>query len=196
MLYEDKLHLTGGNAASPAVFDITNGRCPDAGRRNQSGRELRLSASKNRDGETVIALWDLRGKLLKQPAYRIIGKADRKRVPVYWRPGEASRGLDDACRRAREAYEKGYRYQEWYFTKSAKDGDEGLKENIELARVLREKLSVTMLMFDNHRIRYYADADRSVKLCKAIAPTSPFGADEPICPEHVDGYQNNRLPHM
>lgn len=135
-----------------------------------------------------IALWDLRGKLLKQPSYQIIGKAKRRQIPVYWRPGEASKGLDDARRRAREAYDKGYRYQKWYFTKSAKDGDRGLNENIELVRILREELPDAKLMFDNHSIRYYADVDYSVKLCKAVAPYKPFWIEEPICPEHVDGY--------
>ncbi|UCG60140.1 MAG: mandelate racemase/muconate lactonizing enzyme family protein [Phycisphaerales bacterium] len=139
-------------------------------------------------GTVDIALWDLRGKLLKQPAYRIIGTANRRKVPVYWRPGEANKGLDDARQRAREAYEKGYRYQKWYFTKSAKDGDHGLKGNIELVRVLREELPNAGLMFDNHSIRYYGDVEYSVKLCKAIAPYRPFWVEEPICPEHVDGY--------
>ena len=155
---------------------------PREGRHTETGRVFMAFSTVD------IALWDLRGKLLKQPAYRIIGRADRRQVPVYWRPGEANRGLDDACRRAREAYEEGYRYQKWYFTKSAKDGDEGLKENVELVRVLREELPDAMLMFDNHSIRYYSDVDYSVKLCKAIAPYKPFWVEEPICPEHVDGY--------
>jgi outer membrane protein assembly factor BamB len=53
LLYEDELYLAGGNAASPTVFDISDGRCLDAGKKNRSGRELRLSSSKNKDGETV-----------------------------------------------------------------------------------------------------------------------------------------------
>jgi hypothetical protein len=36
-----------------------------------------------------IALWDLRGKLKREPVYRIMGQAKRSQVPVYWRPGEA-----------------------------------------------------------------------------------------------------------
>jgi len=135
-----------------------------------------------------IALWDLRGKLLKKPSYQIIGKANRRQVHVYWRPGEANKGLEDARKRARQAYDKGYHYQKWYFTKSAKDGDKGLKENIELVRILREELPDAKLMFDNHSIRYYADVDYSVKLCKAVAPYKPFWIEEPICPEHLDGY--------
>jgi L-rhamnonate dehydratase len=135
-----------------------------------------------------IALWDLRGKLLDQPAYQTMGDANRTELPVYWRPGEADKGLDDARRRAHEAYDRGYVYQKWYFTKSAKDGVSGLKENIELVRVLREELPDAHLMFDNHSIRYFDDVDYSVELCKAIAPYRPFWIEEPICPEHVDGY--------
>ena len=135
------------------------------------------------------SLWDLRGKLLNQPVYRIMGDAARKQVPVYWRPGEATDGLDEACRRAREAYDQGFIYQKWYWNKGASDGKEGLKENIELVRRLREELPDAHLMIDNHSILYDADVDYSVKLCKAVAQYKPYWIEEPICPEHVDGYR-------
>jgi L-alanine-DL-glutamate epimerase-like enolase superfamily enzyme len=155
---------------------------PRGGRHTDTGRVFMAFSTVD------IALWDLRGKLLNQPAYRIMGNAGRTEVPVYWRPGEANKGLDDARRRAREAYDRGYVYQKWYFTKAAKDGYSGLKENIELVRVLREELPDAHLMFDNHSIRYYGDVDYSVRLCKAIAEYKPFWVEEPICPEHLDGY--------
>ena len=44
-----------------------------------------------------IALWDLRAKLRGQPAYRIMGNANREKIPVYWRPGEATNGIKEAC---------------------------------------------------------------------------------------------------
>jgi L-alanine-DL-glutamate epimerase-like enolase superfamily enzyme len=135
-----------------------------------------------------IALWDLRGKILGKPAYRIMGSTQRDHIPVYWRPGEATMGLDEACQRAKAAYDKGYHYQKWYFTKSSKDGKAGLKENIELARRLREELPDAHLMFDNHSIRYYADVDYSLELCKAVAQYNPYWIEEPLCPECLDGY--------
>jgi len=155
---------------------------PRGGRHTDTGRIFMAFSTVD------IALWDLRGKLLNQPAYRIMGNAGRTEVRVYWRPGEANRGLDDARRRARDAYDRGYVFQKWYFTKAAKDGDSGMKDNIELVRVLREELPDAHLMFDNHSIRYYGDVDYSVKLCKAIAEYKPFWVEEPICPEHLDGY--------
>ena len=135
-----------------------------------------------------IALWDLRGKILGKPAYRIMGSTQRDHIPVYWRPGEATFGVDEACQRAKAAYDKGYHYQKWYFTKSSKDGKAGLKENIELARRLREELPDAKLMFDNHSIRYYADVDYSLELCKAVAQYNPYWIEEPLCPECLDGY--------
>ena len=170
-----------GQGRDPLTGDSIANK-PRGGRHLQSGRVFMGFSTVD------IALWDLRGKLRNQPAYRIMGPANRDKVRVYWRPGEANKGLAEARRRAREAFDQGYHYQKWYFTKSAKDGAAGLKENIELVRVLREELPDGKLMFDNHSIRYFDDVDYSVKLCKAIAPYKPFWVEEPICPEHVDGY--------
>jgi L-alanine-DL-glutamate epimerase-like enolase superfamily enzyme len=156
--------------------------------KSRGGRHTRTGRLFMAFSTVDIALWDLRARLRDLPAYKIIGAADRVQVPVYWRPGEANKGLPDARRRAREAFDRGYTYQKWYFTKGAKDGAAGLKENIELVRVLREELPDAHLMFDNHSIRYDTDVDYSVALCKAIVPYRPFWIEEPICPEHVDGY--------
>ena len=86
-----------------------------------------------------IALWDLRGRILGKPASQIIGPAHRERVPVYWRPGEVGTAPSEARPKAREAFERGYRSQKWYFSKGAKDGAPGFKENVELVRELREE---------------------------------------------------------
>ncbi len=135
-----------------------------------------------------IALWDLRAKLMKKPAYQIIGSGQRDRVPVYWRPGEVGIAPAEAGRKARAAFDRGYRCQKWYFSKGAPDGESGFKENVDLVRVLREELPDATLMFDNHTIRHSDDVAYSLRLCKAVAPYKPFWIEEPICPEHVDGY--------
>ena len=135
-----------------------------------------------------IALWDLRAKLMKKPAYQIIGSGQRDRVTVYWRPGEVGIAPAEAGRKARAAFDRGYRSQKWYFSKGAPDGESGFKENVDLVRVLREELPDATLMFDNHTIRHSDDVAYSLRLCKAVAPYKPFWIEEPICPEHVDGY--------
>ena len=135
-----------------------------------------------------VALWDLRGKLQQKPAYQIIGPARRQRVPVYWRPGEVGIAPAQAAQQAQAAFARGYRIQKWYFSKGARDGESGFKENVELVRLVREALPDATLMFDNHTIRHSDDVEYSLRLCKAIAPYKPFWVEEPICPEHLDGY--------
>jgi outer membrane protein assembly factor BamB len=81
LLYEDRLYLAGGNAASPAVFDIINGRCLDAGQKDRSGRELRLSVSRNKGGETVKRHVEAVG----QPFYSIPSSPVFRRT---WAPGK------------------------------------------------------------------------------------------------------------
>jgi outer membrane protein assembly factor BamB len=84
LLCEDRLYLAGGNAASPAVFDIVNGRCLNKGKNNRSGRELRLSATENKDGETVKRHVEAVG----QPFYSIPSS------PVFRRTWAPSKGLE------------------------------------------------------------------------------------------------------
>jgi hypothetical protein len=81
LLFEDRLYLAGGSAASPAVYDIIDGRCLSKGKKNRSGRELRLSAPKNKDGETlkrhIVAVG--------QPFYSIPSRPVFRRL---WAPGK------------------------------------------------------------------------------------------------------------
>jgi outer membrane protein assembly factor BamB len=84
LLHEDRLYLAGGNAASPAVLDITNGRCIDVGQRNRPGRELRLTAAKNKDGESSQP----RVEAVGQPFYSTPDE------PMFRRTWSPSKGLE------------------------------------------------------------------------------------------------------
>lgn len=135
-----------------------------------------------------IALWDLRARLADAPLYKLMGKARRQRLPVYWRPGEP-KDLEDARSRGREAYDQGYRAQKWYFLYGPADGPQGLRNNVELVRVLREELGPeAKLLFDNHNMRYANDAAYAVALAREIAPYKIHWLEEPVCPEYVEGY--------
>jgi L-alanine-DL-glutamate epimerase-like enolase superfamily enzyme len=179
-IYPDRARLLG-EGRDPLTGELILNK-PRAGRHTATGKVFIAFSTVD------IALWDLRAKLLKKPAFQIMGPSHRDRVPVYWRPGEVGIAPTAAARQARQAFDRGYRSQKWYFSKGARDGQPGFKENVELVRVLREELPDAVLMFDNHSIRHSDDVDYSLRLCKAVAPYKPFWIEEPICPEHVDGY--------
>jgi len=134
------------------------------------------------------ALWDLRGKLLNRPVYRLIGPTNRRCVPVYTRVGKG-RNLDEARKRARELYDRGAKQQKWYFVHAPSDGEKGIRANLELVRVLREELGPeAVLMFDNHSMRYEIGGDWLVSLAKRMLPYDPFWLEEPTAPDDVEGY--------
>lgn len=134
------------------------------------------------------ALWDLKGKLLGIPVHRLIGSANRRRVPVYTRVGEG-RNLDQARKMAREFYDRGCRHQKWYFVYAPSDGEKGMRANLELVRVLREELGrEAVLMFDNHSMRYEIGGDWLVSLAKRMLPYDPLWLEEPTAPDDIEGY--------
>lgn len=151
------------------------------GRHSDTGlRIMALSAVDN-------ALWDLRGKLLGKAVYRLIGDANRERIPVYTRVGEG-RDLEKARKQARELFDQGARHQKWYFVHGPKDGKKGLAACLELVRTLREELPDAVLMFDNHSMRYEIGPDWVVELAKRMLPYKPFWLEEPTAPEDTEGY--------
>ena len=86
------------------------------------------------------ALWDLRGKILDQPVYNIIGNVNREQLEVYSRVGEG-KDLKEARRIARERYDKGQKHQKWYFVYGPKDGQTDRKMSFR-TRILRPESEI------------------------------------------------------
>ena len=109
-----------------------------------------------------LALWDLRGKAAGQPVWRLLG-ARRERLDAYASMLGYSVKPAEARKVAREFFDQGFKRQKWFFMNGPADGAEGLKQNIELVRAVREELGAeAMLMFDG--IQYvWKSADRRLR---------------------------------
>jgi L-alanine-DL-glutamate epimerase-like enolase superfamily enzyme len=136
-----------------------------------------------------LALWDLRGKAAGRPVWRMLG-GKRERLTAYAsmlgypvKPAEARKV-------AREFFDRGFKRQKWFFMQGPVDGPEGLKQNIELVRALREELGPeAMLLFDG--IQYVwksADLEYAISLAKGILPYRPLWLEEPLRPDDLEGY--------
>lgn len=136
-----------------------------------------------------LALWDLRGKAAGQPVWRLLG-AKRERLSAYASMLGHSVKPAEARKVAREFFDRGFKQQKWFFMSGPVDGAEGLKQNIELVRVLREELGASaMLMFDG--IQYVwksVDLDYAIALAKGILPYKPHWLEEPLRPDDLEGY--------
>lgn len=134
-----------------------------------------------------IALWDLKGSILGQPVYRILG-GGRRRI----RPYASMLGfpLEDAA--AREAAlavkDMGIPAQKWFFRFGPGDGREGLRKNIRLAHVLREALGEDYeLMFD---CWMGWSAHYAISAFRELEPVRPMWVEEPFRPDMTEAYRH------
>ncbi len=130
------------------------------------------------------ALWDLRGKALGVPVYRLLGGPTRQRIRLYTHVGiyDPETLLPEA-EAARAAGFTAVKTGAWA-------GDLHLPDPQLIAvyarriEVLRERLgSEVDIMFDNHgRSR----PDQAIQLLRALAPSRPFFFEEPTTPDAPD----------
>ena len=136
-----------------------------------------------------LALWDLRGKAAGQPVWRLLG-ATRRRLNAYASMLGYSVKPAEARKTARAFFDQGFTRQKWFFMSGPVDGAEGLKQNIELVRAVREELGPdATLMFDGiQSVWKSVDLQFSIALAKGILPYKPHWLEEPLRPDDLEGY--------
>ncbi|MEF3110737.1 enolase C-terminal domain-like protein [Raoultella sp. WB_B2P2-3] len=131
------------------------------------------------------ALWDLRGKWMQQPVYRLLGGSIREEIPAYASMlGFAVQDMGLVRERALQYKSLGYRGQKWFFRHGPMSGREGLKKNVELVKTLRETVGEDYdLMFDCWQSM---DVTYVIELAKAIEPYRPRWLEECVMPDRID----------
>ena len=95
-----------------------------------------------------IALWDLKGKILGQPVYKLLG-GGRPKVRPYISALGFSIEAEAAKKKALEIRDMGIRAQKWFFRYGPSEGVAGMRKNLDMAFALREALGEDYeLMFD------------------------------------------------
>ena len=124
------------------------------------------------------ALWDLRGKILDQPVYQLLGGAYRDRVPCY------VSGLPRPS--AEERVDLALEFVDMGFNAFKLAAGHGLRADIESVAALRNVLGEnTTLLLDAHWV--YA-LDEAVQLGHALAKLDLGFFEAPINPEDVEGH--------
>jgi len=129
-----------------------------------------------------IALWDLKGKALGLPIYKLLGGRFRGEVEAYATGLYRRRVPDQAAALAEEA--KGY-LAEGFSAMKLKVGF-GVEEDLRNVRAVREAIGPgPRLMVDaNHAY----DAVEAIRLGRRIEPYDIYWFEEPVVPEDLDGY--------
>ena len=133
------------------------------------------------------ALWDLKGKALNQPVYKLLGGATVNKIPAYASMlGYNVLDMHLVKKRALAYKSKGFTAQKWFFRYGPAKGIEGLKKNIELVKTLRETLGDDYdLMFDCWQSM---DVPYVLSLAAAIKKYNPKWLEECAMPDRIESY--------
>jgi L-rhamnonate dehydratase len=134
------------------------------------------------------ALWDLKGRWLNQPVYRLLGGPTRPSIPAYASMlGFYVLDMGAVRARAQEYKALGYTAQKWFFRHGPMSGHEGMRKNVELVRTLRETLGddydIMLDCWQSMEPTYVID------LAERIAEFRPKWLEEVVMPDRIDSYR-------
>ena len=132
------------------------------------------------------ALWDLRGKIMGLPVYRLLGGPTRPHVDCY--ASMLGHSLDPGLVRARAKamVDQGFKAQKWFFRYGPSDGLEGMDKNVELVKTVRDAVGPHIeIMFDCFM---GGDATYITRLCQRIEEYRPRWVEEPVPPDRIHDF--------
>jgi L-rhamnonate dehydratase len=159
-------------------------------RHSRKGYEMMaISAADN-------ALWDLRGKLLDLPVYRLLGGPTRDRVPAYASMLSHSLEPSRVTERAQWAVKEGFKAQKWFFRYGPSDGLEGMEKNVALVKTVREAVGPNVeIMFD---CWMGWDSTYAIRLLERIEEYHPRWVEEAVPADRIGDFaaikRSTRIP--
>ena len=132
-----------------------------------------------------LAIWDLLGKVVKQPVFRLLGGKTKQRIPVY-ASRLYSQPLDELAKEVQKYKDEGYRAMKLRFGWGPVDGAAGMQRNLELVRTARQVIG--------DEIDLMADAymgwtlDYAKRMLPLLAPYNLRWVEEPVIPDSIAGY--------
>jgi L-alanine-DL-glutamate epimerase-like enolase superfamily enzyme len=136
------------------------------------------------------ALWDLKGKWLGQPVYRLLGGPTRESIPAYASALGYSVEPERAAARARELVGQGWRATKWFFRQGPGSGREGIERNVALVRALREAIGPDVDLMLDAWMSW--DLPYAVQVGRRIAEYRPRWLEEPTLPDKLGVYAQIR----
>jgi len=143
-----------------------------------------------------IALWDIKGKSLGIPVYKLLGGPVREKVVCY--PHTYGKINEELVKNCEHAVHEGWKFVRLDLPETGvtfKDRDkEGLLEPAKSIQIAEEQMALVReavgpdigICFDVHT---RLDTASSIALCKAIEPYKPFFVEDPLRSENPSSYR-------
>jgi len=129
------------------------------------------------------ALWDLKGRWLGQPVYRLLGGPVRKTLPAYASMLGYSLDPEQAHRRAQEAVAQGFTAMKWFPRWGPGEGREGIARIVELVRTLRNAAGPDVEIMIDAWMSW--NVPYTVEVAERIAEYRPRWIEEPVMPDKI-----------
>ncbi|MEQ1899200.1 MAG: L-rhamnonate dehydratase [Devosia sp.] len=132
-----------------------------------------------------LAIWDAKGKILKQPVFKLLGGRTKSKIEVY-ASRLYSQPLDTLFTEAKAYADQGFKSVKLRFGWGPKDGLEGLHKNVALVKTTREAVG------DN--VDIMADAymgwniEYAKRMLRMLAPFNMRWVEEPVISDDLNGY--------
>jgi len=135
-----------------------------------------------------IALWDIKGKALGMPVYKLLGGPLRDKVVCY--PHTQGRTTEDLVKNCEHAVQEGWKFVRW----GQPETDKGILEPVKSIQIAEEQMALVReavgpdinICFDVHT---RLDTAHSIALCKALEPYKPFFIEDPLRSENPASYR-------
>ncbi len=137
-----------------------------------------------------IALWDIKGKFLGQPVYKLLGGPVQDKIPAYASALGSSIEPEKAKERVKEFIRQGYTATKWFVREGPSDGPEGVRKNIELMKALREAAGEDMEIMIDCWSSW--DVPYTLKMADLLAEYRPFWFEEPVLADLPQSYARLR----
>lgn len=151
--------------------------------RDQGQKGLTISAISAVD----IALWDIKGKALGLPVYKLLGGAYRTRARAYATGLYEPQGVPSIVE---ALVEEAVGYTEAGFTGMKLKVGYGLETDESYVRAIREAIGdgIALMVDANHAY----NASEAIRLARVLADYDVYWFEEPVVPEDMDGYMEVR----
>jgi D-galactarolactone cycloisomerase len=134
---------------------------------------------------TDIALWDIKGKALGVPVYKLLGGAYRNKAHTYatglYRPSGKNA---DAAMRSLVEEALGYK-RDGFPAMKLKIGHVSPEEDLEIIRAIRDAIGYDIKLMVDGNCAY--DATEAIALAKKMEPYDIYWFEEPVPPEDIEG---------
>jgi L-alanine-DL-glutamate epimerase-like enolase superfamily enzyme len=143
-----------------------------------------------------IALWDIKGKALGMPVYKLLGGPVRDRVVCY--PHSQGRTNEELVENCVNAVREGWKFVRWGQPETGETfeyrGKEGQLEPVKSILIAEKQMALVRdaigpdigICFDVHT---RLDTAHSIALCKALEPYKPFFIEDPLRSENPGSYR-------